>query len=625
MRGTRAGRGSLGAGADRTSRATRRLSADRREPGHGARRPPSSRSSAPAGARGCRRVEPLLAAAGLLLWAATLRAQATPRPVAPPAAAAADSARRARQVVEGIVRDTAGAPIAGARVHLGDDDGVVPPDTVVTDRDGRFRLATRRLGTQPLLVRAIGYAALAQAVTVRSSERASLVLTLERLQRLTPVVVRASRRRDRVLAGIAERQRVGMGFFRDSADFQRFAGETTLRALYPWKGLHFLGVCGSGLAVARDIRGRPVSVVLNDMPDVARLVLDCRIDPAEIAVAEYYMERHEVPNQVSWELGSTASLDDPGEARLRAPGSLGATSGAPGGPPTGGVLVVYTRAYLADPERRAARTLVAQLRERAAARAAAAAPSAHDSVLAHAGSAPVLQGLVHDSLLGDGDGAPLAGARVVALPLDASASGGGDARETISDPRGRFAFDGLPPGRWRVQVTEAGLDSAGLYDGVLGEVTVAAGITPPRLTLATPSRATLVARLCGGGAVDVPGRVAMPRRTVLLWGGVHDEATDAPLAGAVVRVAWLSVGADGRPAEVGAEVPTDATGRWALCLTGASGELDDFTVRAVASGTRGAGAATGAATGAVTLGAGARGVARLDLTVAAEPVAAPRP
>jgi hypothetical protein len=545
-----------------------------------------------------------LAAAGLAAHAGPVRAQAVP---------GADTAPRRSAVLEGVVRDTAGAPVRGARVQLGEAaDGAAADgaaaDSAVSDEGGRFRVVTRRLGTQPLVVRALGYAAAEQVVTMRSAERVSVTVTLTRLQQLSAVVVRASRARDRVLAGIAERQKVGLGFFRDSLHMQRFRGEPLLRALTPWLGLSVRGWCGS-TARLRDRRGRSVAVVLNDRPDYRREVLDCSLDPGEIALAEYYSDRREAPYHRSWLIASAGFMEGEG----------------PGGdaPTGGGVLVVYTRAYLADPERRRPRSLAEQLRDRAVARdsAATARPSAHDSVLAAAGDAPVLTGVVHDSLLGEAAGAPLAGARVVALRLDGSADDGSPARETTSDARGRFAFAALEPGRWRVQATHAGLDSAGLWDGALADLTVAVGAAPPPLALATPARATLVAAVCGGAPAEVPAPPGAAQRTVLLWGGVRDEATERPLAGAVVRAAWLTVGPGGRAAERSAEVATDAAGRWALCLHGPASELDGFTVRATA----GRATAEGA-TGAVSLAVSARGVARLDLTVAAPTASvAPQP
>jgi hypothetical protein len=142
-----------------------------------------------------------------------------------------------RADLRGVVRDTAGVPTPYARVRVAD----LPDVEVLADAHGRFVVPGVPLGTQTLLVRAVGYAPQAAAVQHRHDPDAAVDVVLRRLTSLGAVTVRAradvhaSLRRD-----IAERQRVGMGHWLDSAAVQRAGSLRNAMVTLP-----FINVTGS--------------------------------------------------------------------------------------------------------------------------------------------------------------------------------------------------------------------------------------------------------------------------------------------------------------------------------------------------------------------------------------------
>lgn len=139
----------------------------------------------------------------------------------------ADSAQRsggaaapntgATVAVRGVVIDSAGKPIPGARVGIASS-----PDAAVTDADGTFALATRRSGTQALIVRRLGYQP--EEVSVNVTRRAAREVTI-RLKTLVPVLeaVLVQARRDFALerVGFAGRRRSGLGKYLTTEELER--------------------------------------------------------------------------------------------------------------------------------------------------------------------------------------------------------------------------------------------------------------------------------------------------------------------------------------------------------------------------------------------------------------------
>ena len=181
----------------------------------------------------------------------------------------------------GAVRDSAGAPVRDAVVTLGD-----APDLARTDSLGRFRVPVRRLGTQVLRVRALGYAPHAEPVAVGARTPASADVTLARVALLSAVEVRArggAAWLRRTLEDIDYRQRRGLVRAADSAAFARW---NNTRAVLDnlGGGLRTRPAPGGDFVLQGPLK-RPVCVVLNGLrEDQSALMLP----PASVAVVEYF-------------------------------------------------------------------------------------------------------------------------------------------------------------------------------------------------------------------------------------------------------------------------------------------------------------------------------------------------
>lgn len=144
--------------------------------------------------------------------------------------------------VRGVVVDSAGAPLAGARVGL-----ATSLDAAVTDSTGAFALSGQRSGTQALVVRKMGYQP--AEVILNLSRRAPSEVTV-RLGAFVPVLeaVLVQARRDVALerVGFTARQRTGMGRYMTPEDLaRRHAIEVSdfLRHLPPARESGFGGAC----------------------------------------------------------------------------------------------------------------------------------------------------------------------------------------------------------------------------------------------------------------------------------------------------------------------------------------------------------------------------------------------
>jgi hypothetical protein len=138
---------------------------------------------------------------------AAVTASAPARRGAAPGTTGDPMPRTGLATVVGTVRDTLGAPRAGAHVTV---DGAAGLAT--TDSAGRFRLSGLPAGTQTLEARAIGYAPARLTVELRNRESTEAHVALTRGTVLVGVRVE-ERRRDRNRAEFEERRRLGFGYF----------------------------------------------------------------------------------------------------------------------------------------------------------------------------------------------------------------------------------------------------------------------------------------------------------------------------------------------------------------------------------------------------------------------------
>jgi hypothetical protein len=251
-----------------------------------------------AGARGLVRQNLLVAAAAPVRAAAGAPGAAVSGPTpsgAPPTPSAAAVPASAVARVEGTVRTGARAPVVAARVRVGDLDDADAPETL-TDSQGRFRLASVRLGTQPLVVRALGFAVHEYVVDLspRAPARADVVLTVA--TRLSPVEVRVERRtawRTRLQAELAARRATGLGAFVDSTRLRHFG--LVHQALDGVRGLRVSG----GLVEPMTIRGpngRAGVVLVDGVPDRAGVFVSGGLRADDIAAIEVYRTETGIPS-----------------------------------------------------------------------------------------------------------------------------------------------------------------------------------------------------------------------------------------------------------------------------------------------------------------------------------------
>ncbi len=175
------------------------------------------------------------------------------------------------------------------------------------------------------------------------------------------------------------------------------------------------------------------------------------------------------------------------------------------------------------------------------------------SASAQGSAAVTLQGVVYDSV----SARTLAGARVVIPSVG---------RESVTDRAGRFRFDAVPSGARELVVQHDALDALGLFS---------LRVTAPvergrRVVVATPSFATMYARLCGQGAPD---------GQALVFGALERPAGAGATAGDSVTAEWNELVASGtglagvRQRRWELTVPVDANGTFVICGAAPDGDL----------------------------------------------------
>jgi hypothetical protein len=129
--------------------------------------------------------------------------------------AAAPESTTMRGVVSGTVRTRLGRPVPNARVVTA---GV---DEVRSNEDGRFVLRAPP-GTRQVEVLSLGSLAAAVIVDVMPNDTSVVTLDLQRVTTLAPVTVTASAVRQRRIADIADRDRLGISKHIDSVVIRRY-------------------------------------------------------------------------------------------------------------------------------------------------------------------------------------------------------------------------------------------------------------------------------------------------------------------------------------------------------------------------------------------------------------------
>jgi hypothetical protein len=216
--------------------------------------------------------------------------------------------------------------------------------------------------------------------------------------------------------------------------------------------------------------------------------------------------------------------------------------------------------------------------------AVAASVACASALTAQDGTVQV-RGIVYDSVRS----IPLAGALI---------SIAGDGRTVHADGRGRFTFDGVPPGVHTFSAQHAALDSLG-FTGITARTTIIDGRDDVRI--ASPSFSTLWRSVCG--------TTRIPNDSGFVYGTVRDAITQSATPNAIVDVTWL-------------DLHVDRSHRITHALYHAQTRSDSVGVYYVCGVPRGTGSRIRAATdssisGLVDLSASGLSVQRRDLALGA--------
>lgn len=210
-----------------------------------------------------------------------------PREPTGPAALLAD--RDAMGRVQGTVQDSAGAPIANARVL----DGTTQ-ELARTDAAGAFMLGALVAGQQELEVRAVGYAPQRFAVQVRPQETLIVDVDLDPLApRMTTVTATARR----TIAGFHERRGSGTGQYLDADDIAKRQPTAVADVLLRMQGVIVTPRTSfsSRIFVRSERRCEPAVYIDGvELPSKTR-DLDAFVDVDDIAALEIYIKAGEVP------------------------------------------------------------------------------------------------------------------------------------------------------------------------------------------------------------------------------------------------------------------------------------------------------------------------------------------
>ncbi len=193
--------------------------------------------------------------------------------------------------VRGTVQDTAGRPVANARVLAADER-----ELARTSETGAFALEALPVGDNDLEVRAVGYMPQRFRFVVRPDE--PLFLDVE-LDQFTPVMATVTATARRTIAGFHERRGSGTGQYLDADDIARLSPVQVADALRRMPGVN-VGPrrSFSSQVLMRSPERRPCkpTVYLDGVELLNRADnLDAFVDVDDIAALEVYAEPTEVP------------------------------------------------------------------------------------------------------------------------------------------------------------------------------------------------------------------------------------------------------------------------------------------------------------------------------------------
>jgi hypothetical protein len=253
-----------------------------------------------------------LTVAGLLAvptapLAAQVRSRTLPSSGAPkPGAAPVDTARRPTHgVIDGLVTDTALAPMRDAEIGI-----LRTPVKIATGAQGRFRITDVQMGTYILTVRRFGYRPTATVISPNGGDtlRLSYVLTPLGAGRLDTVRV-TERQMSRNLMEFERRRQLGVGKFLSSAELEKRGSVDVSTVLRGFSTLAVVRDDATGVTSLQSRRDQgnqltatgagacPVQVVVDNIMMPSQFDVELLPRPKEIAGIEVYGGPSGVPSQ----------------------------------------------------------------------------------------------------------------------------------------------------------------------------------------------------------------------------------------------------------------------------------------------------------------------------------------
>ncbi|MBL0940626.1 MAG: TonB-dependent receptor [Gemmatimonadaceae bacterium] len=199
--------------------------------------------------------------------------------------------------VRGVVRDSLGRPLSGARVSLPGAAG-----TAASNANGQFSLDSLPGGSWMIEARAVGFEPMRVPVDIIDDIEASAEVAMASL---TPTVDTVKVRADRwaqQMAGFEERRKMGGGYYMDDAALARRNAQYTADIFRATPGVQVQpGNLGSDRVMMRGNAGTGTcvpSVFLNGLLTPApNGVLDNLVNPGDIRAVEIYPRTGSVPIQ----------------------------------------------------------------------------------------------------------------------------------------------------------------------------------------------------------------------------------------------------------------------------------------------------------------------------------------
>ena len=201
------------------------------------------------------------------------------------------SAAAPRGTISGIVTDTAGKPIADARIVA---DGAAERRS---GADGRFLVRDVPVGSRQVEILAIGMSPVLAVADVSPTDTSVIIASMRKITTLDVVRVTASAATRRLVRDLDERRKLGGGYYRDSTAIANHGSLFSVFFEFP------------SVKVERTRIGSDFAVILpgtSNRQCLANVVIDGRnsdfmelnfLRPADVAVLEVYPRRMGLPMQ----------------------------------------------------------------------------------------------------------------------------------------------------------------------------------------------------------------------------------------------------------------------------------------------------------------------------------------